>query len=79
MVDYLSPIMVRQLKASIKVPPPIRKTILLSCSPTERLAYNSLVAYIKANLFLTSLKGAEHGAVPMSRCSITRVRSARGD
>ena len=35
--------MVRQLKARIRVPAPIRRTVRLECSPAERLAYNSLV------------------------------------
>ena len=77
MVAYLSPLMVRQLKAKIRVPLPIRQTVHLECSASERLAYNSLVSYIHANLVLTSLKGAEHARAPTSPFSITQTSSRR--
>ena len=78
MVAYLSPLMVRQLKAKIRVPLPIRQTVHLECSASERLAYNSLVSYIHANLVLTSLKGAEHGAgSDVSLLHHSNLKSAR--
>ena len=78
LVEYLAPVMVRHLKARIKVPLPIRRKVMLDCSPTERLAYNSLVSYIQANLVLTSLKGAELGAgSDVSLLHASNLRSAR--
>jgi len=54
--------MIRHLKRHISVPPPRRATVVLETSPSERLSYNSLVSYIRANIVLTSLEGAERGA-----------------
>ena len=70
--------MTRHLKARIDVPAPIRRTVLLHCSASERLAYNSLVAYIRANLVLTGLQGAERGAgSEVSLLHASHLKSAR--
>ena len=61
-VGFLAPRMIRHLKRHISVPPPRRATVVLETSPSERLSYNSLVSYIRANIVLTSLEGAERGA-----------------
>lgn len=77
-VAFLAQLMVRHLKSSIQVPQPIRQTVVLQCSASERLAYNSLVSFLRANLVLTSLKGAERGAgSDVSLLHHSNKRSAR--
>ena len=63
--------MIRHLKRDIAVPPPIRSTVLLECSAAERLAYNSLVSFLRANLVLTAMSGASEGAGKSSRVEST--------
>ena len=41
LVEFLAPLMVRQLKRHILIPPPIRSTVCLECSPSERLAFST--------------------------------------
>ena len=78
LLSYLSTVMVRHLKADIDVPRPIRMTTRLECSAGERLAYNTLVSFLRANLVLTAMRGAESGAgSDVSLLHHTNLRSAR--
>ena len=78
LVEFLQPLMVRQLKRKIEVPRPIRSTVLLGCSPGERLAYNTIVSFTRANLVLTGLEGADSGAgAEVSLLHHTNLKSAR--
>lgn len=75
---FLSPLMSRALKRKIHVPQPIRSTRFLECSAAERLAYNSLVSYVRANLVLTGMRGASEGAgADVSLLHHSNLRSAR--
>ncbi|KAJ1632588.1 hypothetical protein T492DRAFT_838345 [Pavlovales sp. CCMP2436] len=54
--------MVRHLKKDTPLPAPERRTVTLRCSSEEKLAYNTIVAYVRANLVLTAMEGLERGA-----------------
>ena len=77
-LKILSAVMTRHLKRKIAIPPPKRTTTLLHCSPSERLAYNTIVGYIRANIVLTEMKGAEEGAgKDVSILHASNIQSAR--
>lgn len=62
LVRALRSCMVRHLKKYTALPTPIRRVVVLRCSTDERLAYNTIVAYVRANLVLTAMEGLERGA-----------------
>jgi hypothetical protein len=60
----LSRVMVRHSKDILRrLPPPVRQTIMLPMSESERDAYNAVVAVIRANVVLTAMEGKVTGKV----------------
>ena len=55
----LSELLVRHEKSATRIPPPLRRTVRLRCSAAERLAYNTVVGFARANVLLTAMEGAE--------------------
>ena len=55
----LSELLVRHEKSATRIPPLLRRTVRLRCSAAERLAYNTVVGFARANVLLTAMEGAE--------------------
>ena len=62
--NILSRVMVRHSKDILRrLPPPVRQTIMLPMSESERDAYNAVVAVIRANIVLTAMEGRVTGKI----------------
>lgn len=73
----LSRVMVRHSKDILaRLPPPLRQTVLLPMAPSERDAYNAVVAVIRANVVLTAMEGRVQGKMD-SLLHETQTRFAR--